>query len=232
MTPGDQIKLLVDVSRGLERFKKGDILTLKRFVGDNPEPLWAVEETNVGFYETEMLNKGDRVIVKSGDNQGLIGIIKTWNKKGQLTILAEANNVPFYSSFENTRVWTAKDYDINFKFQKLLALMNMNKTTLEARKKENFTKALIDRHIDNMKDVKSFHERFLYHEKFSKTDIKTLNKIWKIENESKIFYVNPKWVYDGNIPTGYKPKYTEIEYRTLLRSYQPSAHAVMYGPTS
>jgi hypothetical protein len=110
--------------------------------------------------------------------------------------------------------------------------MNTNKVSLELRKKDNFIKALIDKHIDNVKQVRSFHERFLYHKEFSKMDIKALNVIWKIENESVNFYLDPKWVYDGNIPTGYKSKYTEIEYRTLLRSYQPEHHAVMYGPTS
>lgn len=264
MKAGDQVKLKVDINRGAERFKKGDLLTLKMVVRRNDAAslasfpngnrLWIVQETNVSFWEDELellintvslidrdafgnetviVSNGDRVIIKIGEFQGTIGVVKYWDDKGILRVRAVANNMLFVVSHENVRLWTDKDDDINFKFQKLFAIMNTNTASLELRKKENFIKALIDKHLDNIKQVRFFHDRFLYHEEFSKKDIKVLNKIWKIENKSVTFYLDPKWVYDGNIPTGYKSKYTEIEYRTFM-NYQPSgmAHAVIHSMSS
>jgi len=258
MKSGDQVKLKVDVKRGMERFKKGDILTLKVYHGKylSDDHLWGVKETNVGFYESEMelywdasslidrkpngeevliACKGGRVIVKCGESQGVIGIVKEWDETGKLYLVADSiggGDIGFYVDCDDVRIWREKDDDICMKFKKLFALMNTNKTTLELRKKENFVKALIDQHVANMRHVKYKFDKFLYHEEFSKEDIRKLNEIWKIEKKSQVFYADPKWVYDGNVPTGYEPKYSIEEYRTLMNFEIPNAHAVIHTPST
>jgi len=254
MKPGDQIRLLVDVNRGAESFKRGDTLTLRHFVGDDPEPLWAVHETNVGFYETEMelelywgarsliyknakgedefiVSKGNRVIVMTGSYQGQIGVVKVWNGVGLLTITAEDNNMLFTVPYDNVRMWTEKDDDIRWKFKKLFVLIQTNKATLEVKRKgkDNFITAEIDKHMDALNTVRHLYHRFLYLAEFTKKDIRELNMIWKLEKECVEFYANPKWVYPKDLPYKYEPKYSLTDYRNLL-SFQPNAHAYMYSP--
>ena len=256
MKPGDQIRLLVDVNRGAESFKRGDTLTLRHFVGDDPEPLWAVHETNVGFYETEMelelyggasslinrkangdeeliVTKGDRIIVKTGDYQGQLGVVKVWNGVGLLTITAEDNNMLFTVPYENVRIWTEKDDDIRWKFKKLFALINTNIASLKIKDKSNFIAAETDKHLDALNTVRHLYHRFLYLAEFTKKDIRELNNIWRIQKKCVAFYLDPKWVYDGNIPTGYTSTRDPIEYSTLM-NYQPSgmAHAVIHSMSS
>lgn len=218
----------------------------------NGSCLWAVKGTNIGFWEDELelfcgassliyrdangdekliVCKGDRVIIKTGELQGLIGVVDDWDEKGKLTIRAETNGIPFYAPYKNVRMWTEKDDTIKFKFKKLFAIMGTNRAVLNIRKKDNFIKKLLDNHAENLKHVKYKYDRFLYHEEFTKKDIQGLNKIWKIENESMTFYNDPKWVYDKSLPHGYKSKYTEMDYKNLL-SFQSNAHAAWYGPTA
>ena len=224
MKAGDQVKLKKAINRGAEFFKKGDKLILKNVVqrgggmrsptNKNGSCLWAVEKTNIGFWEDELelfydassliyrdangdekliVCKGSRVIIKTGEFQGTIGVVKNWDDKGILTITADANNMLFVASFEDVRIWTEKDDTIKFKFKKLFAIMGTNRVILNIRKKDNFIKKLLDYHAENLKHVTHKYDRFLYHEEFTKKDIQGLNKIWKIENESMTFYNNPKW---------------------------------------
>ena len=63
---GDRIKLIMKVNRGAERFDQGRVLTIKNFlyeeellyegIGEiHTRHLYAVKETNVGFYDIEMI---------------------------------------------------------------------------------------------------------------------------------------------------------------------------------